>query len=66
MLNGEGNDIVNNLTFMSEVSSDYASKGRSLVSISVVGCPDLDDGALDDVVRGQLVSWFGMIVGEWR
>ncbi|HEX9781577.1 MAG TPA: FAD-dependent oxidoreductase [Opitutaceae bacterium] len=66
MLNGEGSDIVNNLTFMSEVSPDYAPKRRSLASISVVGCLDLDDGALDDVVRGQLVSWFGMIVGEWR
>ncbi|WP_442887904.1 protoporphyrinogen/coproporphyrinogen oxidase [Congregicoccus parvus] len=66
VVNGDGSGLVNNLAFMSEVSSEYAPKGRALASVSVLGCPELDDRALDDLVRQELVRWFGMIVGEWR
>ncbi len=66
VLNGEGQGVLNNLVFMSEVSGDYAPKGRALASVTVIGCPEMDDQALDDLVRQQLVGWFGMIVGEWR
>jgi protoporphyrinogen oxidase len=66
LLNGEGRGLVNNLTFMSEVSPRYAPKGRALASVAVIGNPALDDRALDETVRGQLVGWFGMTVGDWK
>lgn len=66
LLNGEGRGLVNHMAFMSEVSPYYAPRGRSLASVSILGHPALDDGALEDAVRQQLVDWFGMRVGEWR
>jgi phytoene dehydrogenase-like protein len=66
LLNGEPRGVVNNLTFMSEVSPLYAPRGRSLASVTVLGIPARDDAGLDDEVRRQLVDWFGMRVGEWK
>ena len=36
-LNGTGEGIVNNVAVMSDVASEYAPKGKSLVSVSVLG-----------------------------
>lgn len=66
LLNGEPRGIVNNLTFMSEVSPLYAPRGRTLASVTVLGSPAREDVMLDDEVRRQLVDWFGMRVGEWK
>jgi protoporphyrinogen oxidase len=66
LLNGEGSGVVNNLAFVSEVSPHYAPRDRALASVSVVVRPPDDDRTLDDMVRRQLVEWFGMRVGDWR
>ena len=66
LLNGESRGVVNNLSFMSEVSSLYAPRGRALASVTVLGDPARSDEALDDEVRRQMVEWFGMKVGEWK
>ena len=61
VVNGEGGPI-NNLCIPSEVVSDYAPAGRSLVSLTMLGAgePDLD------VVGQQLRGWFGTAVADWR
>lgn len=66
ILNGDGRGPVNHLTFLSEVVPTYAPRNRALASVTVLGNPSLTDRELDDVVRQQLVDWFGMVVGEWR
>ncbi len=66
LLNGEDHGPVANLAFVSEVSPLYAPKGRALASVSVLGVPESDDHLLDDMVRQQLVEWFGMRVGDWK
>lgn len=65
-LNGDGAGPVNNVTVMSEVSSDYAPEGKALVSATVLkGCA-LEDGVLEGEVRSQLREWFGDQVNAWN
>ena len=51
---------------MTDVSLAYGPAGKHLVSVSVTGVPELDDGALDRVVRAQLRGWWGAPVDRWR
>ncbi|MEM6702591.1 MAG: NAD(P)/FAD-dependent oxidoreductase [Acidobacteriota bacterium] len=52
---------VNNVCVPSQVSSDYAPQGRSLVSVTA-----LDEDAKDEQVRPVLTQWFGEQVDDWR
>jgi phytoene dehydrogenase-like protein len=62
----EGGAYVNNCCFPSAVSSSYAPKGKSLLSASVVGVPDLDDASLETRVRKELGAMFGEdVVRSW-
>jgi phytoene dehydrogenase-like protein len=65
VLNGEGQGPVNNLCVPSQVSAAYAPAGQSLVSATVLGVPDDEDG-LQQAVRQQLTDWFGSAVADWR
>ncbi|WOL01091.1 hypothetical protein Cni_G09804 [Canna indica] len=67
-LNGSGEGIVNNMFFASNVAPSYAPKGKTLVSVSLVGAFEVwsDDDLLSEVVR-ELSCWFGPEeVGGWR
>ena len=66
LLDGERSGPVNNVAVMSDVAPGYASDGRALVSCSVVGVPEVDDGALDRGVRAHLRGWFGGQVDRWE
>jgi phytoene dehydrogenase-like protein len=66
VLDADGGGFVNNLAVMSDVASPYAPAGRSLVSVSVVGLPALDDAALDRSVRAQLTGWYDDRVATWE
>jgi hypothetical protein len=66
VLDADGGGWVNNLAVMSDVASPYAPAGRSLVSVSVVGVPALDDAALDRAVRDQLTGWYDDQVAAWE
>jgi hypothetical protein len=48
------------------VASNYAPKGKSLVSVTIIGNPDSDDQQLETAVRTQLTEWFGPSVNGWR
>jgi phytoene dehydrogenase-like protein len=65
VLNGEGNGLVNNLCVPSDISSRYAPPGTSLISVTVLGNPELDESALTDAVRAELRRWFGEQVERW-
>jgi phytoene dehydrogenase-like protein len=66
VLDGEGTGPVNNLCVPSEASPSYAPAGQALVSASVLGVPAEHDDELERRVRGQLATWFGEDVDEWR
>ena len=64
VLNGDAGGLVNNLAVMSQVAPSYAPKGRSLVSVSVVG--GRSQGELTSQVLAELTGWFGNQVSQWR
>lgn len=65
VLGADGDGPVTTVAVMSDVAPAYAPAGRHLVSVSLTGVPDLDDGALDRVVRAQLRGWWGSPVDGW-
>ncbi len=62
VLNGEGRGLVNHLAVLSAVAPTYAPRGRSLVSVSVLG-PDVPDA---ETIREELRGWYGDAVRGWR
>ena len=66
VLNGEGKGPINSLCFPSNLAPSYAPKGKSLVSVTIIGNPDQSDQQLESVVRWQLTEWFGSGVDGWR
>ena len=58
VLNGTGTGLVNHVVCMSDVAPSYAPPGRSLMSVTVIGDPGLDDEALDRACREELAAWF--------
>ncbi|MDG1893804.1 MAG: NAD(P)/FAD-dependent oxidoreductase [Fuerstiella sp.] len=65
VLNGTGLGVVNNLCVPSQVVSNYAPDGRSLVSATVLKS-ELDDDSLVPNVTTQMREWFGASVDEWK
>lgn len=59
-------EIVNNLTVMSNVSSQYAPKGKVLVSVSCNGIFDLSDQELTHKIKTELQPWFGQQLTQWQ
>ena len=66
ILNGEGKGPINSLCSPSSVAPNYAPKGKSLVSVTIIGNPDLDDYQLETAVRAQLTDWFGPRASSWH
>jgi phytoene dehydrogenase-like protein len=66
ILNGERKGPINSLCSPSSVAPSYAPKGKSLISVTIIGNPDLDDQQLESTVRAQLKDWFGPSVNGWR
>ena len=66
VLDADGDGPVTTLAVMSDVAPGYAPPGDSLVSVSTVGVPEVDDDVLDVRVRDQLSGWYGTEVVTWR
>lgn len=66
VLNGDGPGLVNHVCVPSDVADTYAPSGQSLISVSIVSVPPLDDEALSKRVIGELRNWFGGEVDAWR
>ena len=67
VLDADHEGPVNNVAVMSDVAPAYApAGGRALVSVSLVGVPDEDDGVVDRRVRAHLTDWYGGEVADWR
>jgi phytoene dehydrogenase-like protein len=66
ILNGEGKGAINSLCSPSAIAPNYAPKGKSLISVTMIGIPDQDDQQFETAVRIQLTEWFGPAVKGWR
>jgi protoporphyrinogen oxidase len=65
VLNGDGKGFVNSLVNLSSCSNEYSPPGQSLLSVSVVGMPQVDDESIEMQVRQELSSWYGDVVNQW-
>ena len=63
-LNGTGRGLVNNVCVPSDVAPAYAPRGKSLVSVSVLGLPS--PAELERKVLEELGDWFGHQVARWK
>jgi hypothetical protein len=63
-LNATGKGVVNHIAVPSDVASGYAPKGRALVSVNTVG--DAANPPGDDVIRTELLDYFGEQVKYWK
>ena len=65
VVNAEGRGPINNLCVPSQVAPTYAPKGRSLVSVTVIGKQAKSKEELEHAVRDQLGEWYGRSVRRW-
>ncbi|QBN18674.1 NAD(P)/FAD-dependent oxidoreductase [Flavobacterium nackdongense] len=56
----------NNLTVLSNISSQYAPSGKVLISISYNGIPAIDDATLAENMKTELKQWYGNQVDDWK
>ena len=66
VLNADRGGPIHSLSVPSVVAPSYAPPGRALISVVVLGNPDIQDAPLEDDVRGQLTGWYGAMVDRWR
>lgn len=67
-LNGTGSGLINNVAVPSDVAADYAPKGKSLVSVTVLDeqADVLGDETLVAELREELAGYFGEAARGWR
>lgn len=65
VLNGDGGGPINNLCVSSQVSSNYAPKDQSLISVTVRPGADVSETTIEQV-RQQLYDWYGSQIESWR
>ena len=51
-------DIINNIAFLSAISSNYSSSSNCLISVSIVGI-HIDNGSLRKNIQQKLSNYFG-------
>jgi len=65
-LNGDGAGPVNNFCVISQVAPTYASKGKHLISTTVLGTHQLTDVQLGGFIIAQMKNWFGKVASTWQ
>ena len=65
VVNAEGRGSINNVCVPSQVAPTYAPRGRSLVSVTVIGEQTKSKEELENAVRDQLGEWYGRSVRRW-
>jgi phytoene dehydrogenase-like protein len=66
VLNGDGSGPINNLCVPTELHENYAPRGSSLISVSVLHPAYRDRPDLERLVRDHLTVWYGSGVSKWR
>lgn len=65
-LNTHKNRLVNNVCVINKVASGYASAGKNLISLSIVGNAAFKDAHLEQNIKKELKKWFGSAVEKWK
>ncbi len=58
--------LINNAQWLSHLIPERAPAGQHLLTVTVLGNPELDDAALDTAVRAELSVWYGPQVAALR
>ncbi|UWX65660.1 FAD-dependent oxidoreductase [Deinococcus rubellus] len=58
--------LINNAQWLSHLIPERAPAGQHLLTVTVLGNPELDDAALDTAVRAELSVWYGVRVSLLR
>jgi phytoene dehydrogenase-like protein len=58
LLNTAPDTLVNNAVLLSNIAPTYAPPRKHLLSVSVLGNPEIDDEALAERCRSEIASWF--------
>jgi phytoene dehydrogenase-like protein len=58
ILNAASDAFVNHAAQITNVAPSYAPAGQHLVSVTILGQPDLSDDALADRCRADMAAWF--------
>lgn len=66
VLNGKVRGLVNHVCVPSDAAQPYAPADRALVSVSIIGVPEMTDEDIDRNVRDELAAWFGNDVTSWQ
>lgn len=66
ILNGNGGGLINNLVFLNQIQPTYAPEGKNLISVSVIGNPNLSDQQIIDGVTEEMQDWFGPVANLWK
>jgi phytoene dehydrogenase-like protein len=65
VLNGSGKGLINNVCVPDQVVPSYAPHGRSLVSVSLIGLPEVA-GGIEGAVQRELQGWFGPLAKHFQ
>jgi phytoene dehydrogenase-like protein len=48
--------LINNFCFVNDAAPEYAPKGQNLLSVTLVGIPEMDDRQLEELVKKELIQ----------
>jgi phytoene dehydrogenase-like protein len=65
-LNTNSNRLANNICTINNIAPGYAANDPFLISISVVGDPDLSEKELLQALRNELQEWWGKATQDWQ
>lgn len=57
---------INNMTVLTNVSADYAPKGKNLISISYNGIDDFSNESISNNIKNELKPWLGEETNSWK
>lgn len=66
ILNTNRKSVVHNLCVPSDISSEYAPAGKTLISVSTQGIDKLDEKNHVNRIKRELFNWFGSQVNVWK
>lgn len=66
MLNGDQRGLVNHVFIPTNSVKDLAPLGKTLISVSTIGTPQLSGDALTTILLNELRDWFGDGVDDWQ
>jgi len=58
--------LVNNICTINRIAPGYATSGKNLISISIVGDHNLSTSELEKAIKNEMKTWFGPATQNWE